>query len=203
MTTTETAEEIITAGQEHLRTLIGRKWPEISRIIDKDGEITIAAKIAVTAREPEPGKHADKDNRVKTTISFAEKFSDSTESALEDPSQPELPLATKIAATDVTEQFTDGEEVDTELTQEEMDDAAAQAEAEQGTEGLPKIAFLANELTLADANRFAKEFKRAAKAAEWPQEKIDIMRNTLAQFDSIVEMQECLKPYIAAPEVAA
>lgn len=90
MSSTHTAEEIITAAQNHIATLVSRKWPEIVRILEKEGEIAISAKIAVTAREATPGEHADKDNRVKTTVSFAEKFSDSTETALGESDQTEL-----------------------------------------------------------------------------------------------------------------
>lgn len=92
MPTTHTAAEIIDAAQQHINTLVARQWPEINEILENEEEITISAKIVVTARTAEVGEHPDKDNRVKTTISFAKKFSDSTESALDDPDQGELPL---------------------------------------------------------------------------------------------------------------
>ena len=175
MSTTETAEEIIEALREHVGVLVGRKWPEISRILDKDGEISISAKISVTKREPELGEHADKDDRVKTTISFAEKFTDSTESALEDPAQPELPLEERESAEDVEEQ----------------------EEPEAQETGLPKLPFIANELSLSDAVHFGKEFKRAAKAAGWTKEQTDEVAAKLKACDSIVAMLETLKPHIA------
>lgn len=80
MSSTHTAEEIITAAQEHIATLVSRKWPEVSRILEKDGEIAIGAKFAISSGE------------VKTTLSFSEKFSDSTETALGESDQTELNL---------------------------------------------------------------------------------------------------------------
>lgn len=79
-------EPIITLAQGHIAILIGRNWPAIVELLDESEEVTVSAKIVITERTPEAGEHSDVDHRVKTTISFSKKVSDSTESALEDPS---------------------------------------------------------------------------------------------------------------------
>ena len=90
-TTTEIEKEIQSKSKEQVGELIGREWPEISRILDKDGEIKLSLGITVTNREAESGNHAEKDSRIRTTLAFAEKFTDSVESPLDD-GQADLPL---------------------------------------------------------------------------------------------------------------
>lgn len=87
------AKEIVDKSREQVGQLIGRRLPDINRILGKEGEIKLSFGTTVTNRDAEPGAQADKDQRIKTTIAFAEKFTDSMESALDDPTQPDLPLA--------------------------------------------------------------------------------------------------------------
>lgn len=79
---------------DQIKTLIGRNWPEIQEILDSEGggEIKLAFGTTITDRAATPGEHADKDNSLVTTISFSSKHSDKIESALPDPSQPDLPM---------------------------------------------------------------------------------------------------------------
>lgn len=85
------AEAIVEKIKEQLGLILLRNWPDIERIKDKDGgEITIGAKITLVERKATPGEQADKDNRIKTTIAFAEKHSDSAESEIPNPDQAEL-----------------------------------------------------------------------------------------------------------------
>ena len=77
---------------EELALLLGRNWPEIEEMLREEQEINIAAKINITDRKAQPGEVASKDSRIKTTISFSKKFSDSCEVPIPDPSQSELPL---------------------------------------------------------------------------------------------------------------
>jgi len=91
-TTGDIAEAIIEKIQEQAKILIARNWPDISKIMEKDGgEIKLALTATITDRKATPGEQADKDNRIKLAISFSEKHSDSTEAALPDPNQPDLP----------------------------------------------------------------------------------------------------------------
>lgn len=83
-------DPIIQLAQGHIAILIGRNWPAIVELLDESEEVTVSAKILISERTPEDGNHADVDHRVKTTISFSKKVSDSTESALEDPSNAPL-----------------------------------------------------------------------------------------------------------------
>lgn len=90
MTETTDSQTIIQLAQGHLSILIGRNWEAISELLSESEEVTVSAKIVITERTPEAGEHSDVDHRVKTTISFSKKVSDSTESALEDPSNAPL-----------------------------------------------------------------------------------------------------------------
>jgi hypothetical protein len=85
------AKEIVSKARQQVGDLIGNEWPEISRILEKDGEIKLAMGITLTNRDAEPGTQSDKDSRIRTTIAFAEKFSDWVESTLDD-GQTDLPL---------------------------------------------------------------------------------------------------------------
>lgn len=94
MSKPDLAKQAIGHIQNHVAKLTGENWPEIGRILEKEkGEIKISFGVTLNSREPEPGTQAEKDDRVKTTISFSERFTASTESALEsDDSQPNLEL---------------------------------------------------------------------------------------------------------------
>lgn len=85
-----TAAEVITLANGHIAILLGRNWPAIEELLSESEEVAVNAKIVITERTPEAGEHSDVDHRVKTTISFSKKVSDSTESALEDPSNAPL-----------------------------------------------------------------------------------------------------------------
>jgi hypothetical protein len=94
--TTELAKDIAEKGGVQFSTLLGRNWPEVSAIIAEEGEINLHASFKITLRDAESGNHADKDRRIKTTLSFSKKHSDSVEDTIADPDQPELPLAEEI-----------------------------------------------------------------------------------------------------------
>lgn len=84
------ANLIVTKVGEELALLLGRNWSEIEECLKEDQEITIAAKIQISDRKATPGEVASGDSRIKTTISFAKKWSDSCESPIPDANQPEL-----------------------------------------------------------------------------------------------------------------
>src|ERR1700677_566455 len=87
------AELVIEKATEQVKLLLGRNWNDIARIMKKDsGEIKVNMGLTITDREATPESQADKDNRIRLAISFAEKHSDSTETDLPDPDQPPLPL---------------------------------------------------------------------------------------------------------------
>lgn len=86
------ARAIIHKINEEASLLLARNWPDIGRILNKDQELAIGAKILISDRKASPGEQPDKDSRIKVTISFAEKYSDSIEADLPDPSQPELDM---------------------------------------------------------------------------------------------------------------
>jgi hypothetical protein len=88
----ELAEAIIEVTAKQLALVLGRNYPEIQRILEKDKEIKISAGITITDRPATEGNQASKDNRIRVAISFAEKFSDSTETELPDPSQTEFAI---------------------------------------------------------------------------------------------------------------
>ncbi len=85
------AELCIEKIQEQTKVLLAKHWPEIKKLIDEDEEISIGMKVSIIDRTPTPGEHSDVDSRIKTTMSFAKKVSDSTESPLPDVNQPEIP----------------------------------------------------------------------------------------------------------------
>ena len=87
----EAARDIVAITSEHVYTLVGRKWPEISRILEADEEITLTFKVQITKKgDAEPGEHADKANRLKTSLSFSERYTDTEDAELPDTEQPQL-----------------------------------------------------------------------------------------------------------------
>lgn len=86
------ANLIVTKVGEELALLLGRNWSEIEEMLHDKQEIGISAKIDITDRKPTPGETASKDSRIKVTISFSKKFSDSMESPIPNPDQIEMPL---------------------------------------------------------------------------------------------------------------
>lgn len=79
---------------EQVRTLILRNWGIITPILNEEeggeGEIKLAFGTTISDRSATPGEEADKDNRIKTTLSFSAKHSDKIEAAIPDPDQMEL-----------------------------------------------------------------------------------------------------------------
>lgn len=86
------ATVIIEKTCDELRLLLSRNWGNIGRILGAEQEITISSKLVITDRKATPGEQADKDNRIKVSISFAEKYSDNVEAPLPDPAQTEMDL---------------------------------------------------------------------------------------------------------------
>lgn len=94
-TKNERATAIADKIAEQVRTLITRDWDKISEVLDEDqggdGEIKLSFGTIIRDRAAMPGEQADKDNQLKTTMSFSTKFSDAIESKIPDPTQPDLP----------------------------------------------------------------------------------------------------------------
>jgi hypothetical protein len=88
----ELAQLIIDKIKDQVGTLAGREWPDIGRILDTDEEIDLAFKVSIVDRKPKPGETADKDNQIKTTIAFSEKYTSKIDSPLPDVNQPDLPI---------------------------------------------------------------------------------------------------------------
>lgn len=96
-TALDRAHTIAEKAGDQIRTLLGRNWREISEILDDadtGNEIKLACSITITDRVSAPGEHGEKDNRVKSSMSFAVKTSDSIESEIPDPNQMELTVVT-------------------------------------------------------------------------------------------------------------
>lgn len=93
-TTLSRAHVIAQKIGDQVQQLVERNWRDISEIIegDESGTIKVGFSTVINDRAPEPGTHADKDSRIKTTLSFAVKTSDSVESDIPDPAQTSLPL---------------------------------------------------------------------------------------------------------------
>ncbi len=64
---------------------------------------------------------------------------------------------------------------------------------------LAKLPFMLNEITRSDASRFLAEFGRATLAAGWPEDKTEEVRASLMAAQTMVEMEEIIRPYVAAP----
>lgn len=170
----EFAREIISLSQNHLNALIGRNWPAMAEILEDEEEITLSLKLVATNRSAAEGEHADVDHRLKTTISFSKKFSDSIDAALSDPSQPELPLdgTVEIIAPSKQELFA-------KLTEEIG--ALMPGGVYQAITGR----FIGD-----DQSEIGRTFKKAAKAIGWPQEAIDLVLQTAKQAGSIAGFLE-------------
>lgn len=82
------ADLIIEKLQDHVKSLINMKYPEIKEIIDTEGEIKLSFSATITDRETEPGEHAEKSDRVKTVLSFSIRSTAMIESQLNE--HPEL-----------------------------------------------------------------------------------------------------------------
>lgn len=91
----ERAAAIADKIAEQIRTLVTLDWDKISEVLDEDqggeGEIKLSFGTMIRDRAATPGEQADKDNQIKTTMSFSTKFSDAIESAIPNPDQPDLP----------------------------------------------------------------------------------------------------------------
>jgi len=87
----ELASLITEKVAEEVKTLMARNWPQIKPIFVEDQGVKLSFKVDITNRESEPGEHADADKRVRVTIAFGVRHSDSIDAALPDPTQPELP----------------------------------------------------------------------------------------------------------------
>lgn len=81
-------EDVIAKMQEQSKILVNRKWLDIQRILEAEGEVKISLGTTLTMRDTEPGEQAEKSNRLRTTISFSERFTDSVECQLD--GHPEL-----------------------------------------------------------------------------------------------------------------
>jgi hypothetical protein len=86
------AEAVSAKAGEELQTLLLRNWPDILEYLEETKEIKIAACIAITNRPPSTGEQAAKDSRLKVTISFSKKHSDSMECPLPNPDQMDLKM---------------------------------------------------------------------------------------------------------------
>ena len=86
----EFAQQLIDKIGDQIEALMGRNWPEISKIIKDDEEIKMTIGVHITDRTSTPGEQAAADNRVKSTLAFSVRFSDAIENDLPDPAQPEL-----------------------------------------------------------------------------------------------------------------
>ncbi len=85
------AELVIAKVQEQAQILLAKHWPEIRELLTDDEEVNLAMKCSIIDRTATAGEHADVDSRIKLTLSFAKKFSDSVESPLPDINQPDMP----------------------------------------------------------------------------------------------------------------
>ena len=92
-TTASYATLIVQKVGEELALLLGRNWSDIEDMLRDKQEISISAKIDISDRKAEPGTQATKDSRIKTTISFSKKYSDSCEVPIPDPAQGEMDLS--------------------------------------------------------------------------------------------------------------
>lgn len=84
------ATALIQTINDQVKTLIAKNWPDVQAMLADQQEIDLSLKVSIIDRIATPGEQADKDNRVRTTISFAKKFSDNIEGALPDPDQQQL-----------------------------------------------------------------------------------------------------------------
>lgn len=186
------AKAVCDAATNHLETLIRRHWDELGDLLEDAEEVTVSAKIVITSRDPEIGEHPDKDNRVKTTISFSKKVSDSMDSALNDPRQPELDLDSRPVNTIApAEPRTIHPHA---VTAEDNGDGTGKVVASfsVGTGGL--VTSLADKLAQAAAgkplprvkvdfpdgfnsNKYRSLFRKAAKKQGWPEVCIDIIED--------------------------
>lgn len=88
--TDELAELLVEKISDQVKTLIGRNYPDIRSLLEADEEVKLSFGVSITDRKAEPGTHADKDNKIITTISFSKRHTDKIENSLPDPMQPEL-----------------------------------------------------------------------------------------------------------------
>lgn len=247
----EPLAEIIKVGQVHLNALVSRHWASISEILDEEEEITLNLKLKITNRGAEEGNHAEVDHRLKTTISFATKVSDSIDAALSDPNQPELGLGEgeerekrpeddgrriplvgyKIVTRgkvkigdkiwDPTERrwvdgdSYDGEQVALYAAVARPEASATPPESTAGTAGQTNVgAALTQAAAGSEApkikmdltpgkyshDQLTKEFRRAAKEAEWTKPQVDLIISRLRECDSVSKMLDTLAPHVEAPK---
>lgn len=84
------ADTVIEKLQDQVKTLVNRNWPDINQMLDDEGELKIAFGVTLTNRDTQTGEQADKSDRLKMTLAFAKRYTDSVECKLTD--HPELPF---------------------------------------------------------------------------------------------------------------
>lgn len=203
--TVEFANTIIGKAQDQIKILIGRQWPEISRIIEKDGEITISAAFKISNREAEEGTHAAKDNRIRLAMSFSEKFSDAIESDLD--AHPELPLGEpEVSSTDGS-QGGEGASASAQSARKTRKPKTQNAEATTPLEAalaqaaagvdLPRVKGVIMEGT---GEQIISAFTEAAGQQGWPIACISVLTQVAAEADSIEAIKQTLGAHIE-PEI--
>lgn len=226
MSTDTDSTEIIKLTQGHIAILIGRNWDAINELLSENEEVALSAKIVITERTPEAGEHSDVDHRVKTTISFSKKVSDSTESALEDPSNAPLRCPHDRTLDEYCPECSTGvfvpqpEVVDPERFPETGDTARETREAKAVIEhaaqpiGTSVGAKLDQAAVKTKAPQFVldlakddwtvvslmKKVRIASKAAGWDATQISALADILKKTTGVNGMVETLRPFVIAEE---
>lgn len=186
---TSLAQEIVDKTSGQTETLISRNWPEMRRILEKEEELKVTLSVTITDRKTEPGEQADKSNRIKTTISFSERFTDSVEAALEESDSDQGQLAfnrteqvqqppVNGATTTLVEEFEadqagkpeDAPLVDPAFATTSLGEALAKAAAGKELPTVPVV--ISGDFT---AEKARAQFRKAAKKTGWPEAAIDLL----------------------------
>lgn len=189
--TTAFAAEIAEKASEQVKLLIGRNWPEISRILEKDEEIKLTFGSTITNRDAEAGTQADKDHRIKTTVSFSEKHSDVIEAALDDPSQPELFDGDEVQSEQAPHiEREPAQSAESQAAQQPVQQAAKEVPAWVGQTPVGQAlheAAAGKELPIVNitidagytVERARTQFRKAARKIGWNEAALDIMDEAL------------------------
>lgn len=191
------AEEIRTKTAEQVAALIARNWSGISTMMEDADGINLSFKVAVDHRTSEAGQHPDKDNRIKTTISFSKRVTDSIDGVLEDGAQGKLPF-NGPAHTPKSKPKTDDEDAQAlgaigndKAGQTSLGDAL-NAAASQTQNALLDIDLGKDDW---EPKHLLKVFRGAAKKANWTAEQISTLADVLKQCTNAKDMVETLKSH--------
>jgi hypothetical protein len=198
------ADIIIEKLQEHVKSLINLKYLEIREIIDGEGEIKLSFSATITDRETDPGEHAEKSDRIKTTLSFSIRSTATVESQLNEHPELPFPLNGPVHTPDssIPIHDDDGHEIahDVNLSSPAAENAGKTKLGDMLDQAASKLDQPLIHMAIDEPGwnfgGLRTEFRIKATKAKWTKAAISLMLDLLDQCDGNVDRaKETLRPH--------